>query len=78
MARKGKEPVKQKMSSTSILPLFVITVSVVFAILYTVILMPSLSSQIKALPLFIMLLIVSSTVASTVAVVFYLIFKKEI
>lgn len=62
------------------LPLFVVAVSLVFALIFTIILLPvvKLISPVDVQLLFIVLLVVSATVSSAVALLFYLIIAKKI
>jgi hypothetical protein len=63
---------------SAVLPLFTFTVSIVFSFLYTVIMayLDVVSADIKLI--FIMMLIVSNTAASTVALVFFLFFERRL
>ena len=60
-----------------LLPLFVITVCIVFSFLFTVMMTPlgNITADMKFL--FLMLLVVSATVASTVSIIFYTFFLKS-
>jgi len=62
--------------TTIMLPLFIITVCIVFSFVFTIMMIPlgTLTSDIKFL--FIMLLVVSTTVASAVSIIFYVFFLK--
>jgi len=75
---KGKTSVKKERTLSAVLPLFTFTVSVVFSFIYTVIMMylDVVAADIKLI--FIMMLIVSNTAASTVALVFFLFFDKRL
>lgn len=65
-------------SFKTVLPLFIVTVCVVFSFLFTVLMVPLgvVESDIKII--FIMLLVTSTTVASTVALIFFLIFNGRL
>ncbi len=67
-----------KVSQT--LPLFVVAISLVFALIFTIILLPIVKtiSPVNAQLLFIVLLVVSATVSSAVALLFYLIISKKL
>lgn len=62
---------------TGLLPLFIITVCIVFSFLFTIMMIPlgSLTADIRFL--FIMLLVVSTTVASAVSIIFFLFFLRK-
>lgn len=74
--RKRKLKRKRKLTYSQLLPLFVIAVSIVFSLVFTVLLSPIAAIDVKLI--FILLLVVTTTVASAVALVFYLLLKKEI
>ena len=61
-----------------ILPLFVLASSIVFAILFTIVIMPAVLSKFGFTPILILLLIASGTTASVLSILFYLLLKKEI
>jgi hypothetical protein len=75
---KSKNGRKRERTLSAILPLFTFTVSIVFSFIYTVIMtyLDVVSADIKLI--FIMMLIVSNTAASTVALVFFLFFEKRL
>lgn len=60
-----------------LLPLFIITVCLVFSFMFTVIMTPlaSLADDIKMI--FVMMLVLSTTVASAVSIIFYVFFFKK-
>jgi len=60
----------------SLLPLFILTVCIVFSFVFTVMMVPlgPIANDIKLL--FIILLVVSTTVASAVSIIFYVFFLK--
>jgi hypothetical protein len=75
--RRSKKPRKPNNARMMVLlPLFIVTVCVVFSFLFTVMMVPfgQLTADIKFV--FIMLLVVSTTVASAVSLIFYLFFVK--
>ncbi len=78
--RRSKKSRKSRISNNTrmvvLLPLFIVTVCVVFSFLFTVMMVPfgQLTADIKFV--FIMLLVVSTTVASAVSLIFYLFFVK--
>ncbi len=74
----SKTSVKKERTLSAVLPIFTFTVSVVFSFIYTVIMMylDVVAADIKLI--FIMMLIVSNTAASTVALVFFLFFDKRL
>ncbi len=61
-----------------VLPLFVVTASIVFAILFTILLAPAVLTKFGFEPVLILLLVASGITASTLAILFYLLLKKEI
>jgi uncharacterized Tic20 family protein len=70
--------VKDEMNFRAVLPIFIFTVSVVFSLVFTVLMtyINAVQSDIKMI--FIMMLIVSNVTASTVALVFFLFFEKRL
>ncbi len=78
---KRKRSVKKLKTRNNItiklLPLFIITVCIVFSFLFTVMMVPlgNVTADIKSL--FLMLLVVSTTVASAVSIIFYTFFLKK-
>ena len=60
-----------------LLPLFVITVCIVFSFLFTVMMVPLGNVTADIQLIFLMLLVVSATVASAVSIIFYSFFLKE-
>ncbi len=60
-----------------LLPLFIITVCLVFSFMFTVIMTPlaALADDIKMI--FVMMLVLSTTVASAVSIIFYVFFFKK-
>lgn len=68
---------KSKNHMTVLLPLFIITVCIVFSFVFTVMMIPfgALTADIRFI--FMMLLVVSTTVASTVSIIFYVFFLKK-
>lgn len=68
---------KSKNHMTILLPLFIITVCIVFSFVFTVMMIPfgALTADIRFI--FMMLLVVSTTVASTVSIIFYVFFLKK-
>lgn len=77
MKKSGQE-LKREKTLSAILPMFTFTVSVAFSFLYTVIItyLNVFHSDIKLI--FIIMLIVSNTTASTVALVFFMFFEKRL
>lgn len=75
MAKKKKE-----LTLFGMLPLFVVSVSLAFSIVFTVLLFPVVTAvqKIDITLLFIALLIVTATVASTVTLLFFLILSKKL
>ncbi len=61
-----------------LLPLFVATSSLVFAILFTIVITPAVVTKFGFEPILLLLLVVSGTTASMLAILFYLLLKKEI
>lgn len=66
-----------KQLGMGLLPLFIITVCLVFSFMFTVIMTPlaALADDIKMV--FVMMLVLSTTVASTVSIIFYVFFFKK-
>lgn len=77
MAKRKKSKTRNHTKTTVLLPLFIITVCIVFSFVFTVMMVPlgPLTADIKFI--FIMLLVVSSTVASAVSLIFYLFFLNK-
>ena len=61
-----------------VLPLFVTASSLVFAVLFAILLLPAVVTKFGFEPVLILLLIISGTTASVLAILFYLLLKKEI
>lgn len=77
---KNKRVKKTKTSgflSVGLLPLFIMTVCIVFSFMFTVMIasLGPITSDIKFI--FIMLLVVSTTVASMVSLIYYIFFLKK-
>ena len=66
-----------ELSPTGLLPLFIITVCIVFSFVFTVMIAPlsEIATDIKMI--FIMMLVVSTTVASAVSLMFYIFFSNN-
>jgi len=66
-----------ELSATGLLPLFIVTVCVVFSFVFTVLMVPlsDIGADIKMI--FIMMLVVSTTVASVVSLMFYVFFSDN-
>lgn len=60
-----------------ILPLFVVASSLVFAVLFTIVILPAVLTKFGFEPILILLLIASGTTASILSILFYLLLKKE-
>ena len=77
MAKRKKSKIRNHTKTTVLLPLFIITVCIVFSFVFTVMMVPlrPLTADIKFI--FMMLLVVSSTVASAVSLIFYLFFLNR-
>jgi len=75
-----KDKKKSCFPGSIILPLFILAVSLVFSVLFIVILLPNVygAADSTVYMTLLLLLIVVATVSSTVGIIFYLIFKKEI
>jgi hypothetical protein len=76
MAKRKRSRKSNNARMMVLLPLFIVTVCIVFSFLFTVMMVPfgNLTADIKFV--FIMLLVVSTTVASAVSLIFYLFFVK--
>lgn len=61
-----------------ILPMFVVASAVVFAVLFAIVITPAVVTKFGFEPVLILLLVVSGTTASMLAILFYLLLKKEI
>lgn len=61
-----------------LLPLFVITSSIVFAILFTTVITPAVLTKFGFEPTLLLLLVVSGITVSMLAILFYLLLKKEL
>lgn len=61
-----------------ILPLFIATSSVVFAVLFAIVITPAVVTKFGFEPILILLLMVSGTTAAMLAILFYLLLKREI
>ena len=68
---------KLELSHENLLPLFIITICVVFSFVFTVMLVPmgNITADIRLI--FTVMLIASTTVASTVALIIYLLLLKR-
>ncbi len=74
---KSKKNHTKEFSITGLLPLFIITVCVVFSFVFTVLTVPlgAVGTDIKVV--FITMLVVSTTVASAVSLIFYMFFLNK-
>ena len=61
-----------------VLPLFIAASSLVFAVLFAILLLPAVVTKFGFEPILILLLVISGTTASVLAILFYLLLKKEI
>ena len=61
-----------------VLPLFIVASSLVFAVLFVILLMPTIVTKFGFETIFILLLAVTGTTASILAILFYLLLKKDI
>ena len=71
---------KRKKGDTQswLLPLFVVTSSLVFAVLFTIVITPAVVTKFGFEPILLLLLIASGTTSATLAILFYLLLKKQI
>lgn len=70
-ARKVKAP-------KYVLPLFIVTASLVFAVLFTILITPAVLTKFGFEPILLLLLVASGVTSATLSILFYLILKKEI
>lgn len=61
-----------------ILPLFVVAASLVFSVVFIIVLIPTIVTNFGYEPILILLLAIIATVSSMLAILFYLILKGEI
>ncbi|MBU5537287.1 MAG: hypothetical protein QW818_00895 [Candidatus Aenigmatarchaeota archaeon] len=61
-----------------LLPLFVVASSLVFAVLFTIVITPAVVTKFGFEPILILLLVISGITSSMIAILFYLLVKKEI
>ncbi len=61
-----------------LLPLFVATSSLVFAVLFAIVITPAVVTKFGFEPILLLLLVVSGTTAAMLAILFYLLLKREI
>lgn len=74
MAKRSKNNLNQKY----ILPLFVVAASLVFAVLFIMVIMPSVVTKFGFTPILLLLLVASGTTSALLAILFYLLLKKEL
>jgi len=67
----------REFSATGLLPLFIITVCIVFSFVFTVLMVPLSEIATDVKMIFIMMLVVSTTVASVVSLMFYIFFSDN-
>ena len=73
----GKQRKKIASHHKYLLPLFVVTSSLVFAVLFTIVITPAIVTKFGFEPILLLLLVVSGTTVSMLAILFYLLLKKE-
>jgi len=61
-----------------ILPLFIATSSLVFAVLFTIVITPAIVTKFGFEPILLLLLVVSGTTSAMLAILFYILLKKEL
>ncbi len=71
---KPKKKRAKELSIRGMLPLFIITVCVVFSFVFTVLIVPLGQAETDIKFIFIMMLVVSTTVASAVAIMYHVFF----
>ncbi len=74
-------PVQRKRAAKHgkyILPLFVIASALVFAVLFAIVVMPAVVTKFGFIPVLILLLVVSGVTSAILAILFYLLLKREI
>lgn len=61
-----------------VLPLFVLASAMVFAVTFTIVLLPTIVTNFGYEPVFLLLMIITGTVSAMLALLFYLVLKGEI
>ena len=69
---------KKSVHNKYLLPMFVVASSIVFAVLFTIVITPAVVTKFGFESVLILLLAVSATTASMLAILFYLLLKKEL